>query len=493
MSDTLNAKSYLALLKRSGIVTEDNLRASLARLSSAVNGTKVTLSLLSDHLISEGLLTTWQNEQLRSGRHKGFFLGQYRLLRLLGAGGMSAVYLAEHNITGQQRAIKVLPRSRVANKSYLERFYLEGRAAAALRHPRIGQIVDLANDDDIHYMVMEFVDGIDLDKYVKEHRPLPILKALDYLQQTAEGLAHAHSRNIIHRDIKPANLMVTDNGDSIKLLDLGLALFSDSEESLTVLHDEKVMGTADYLPPEQALDSHRVDQRADIYSLGCTFYFMIVGHPPFPDGTIAQRVAKHQNAEPMDLTTLRRDCPILVWRLCQKMIKKKPEERFASCEVLLEAVKKVRTVLELQKNTTQTPPLNTNARIDTNLPVNTIAPKAQSKAQTVATPIEPQDAKPQLGSSDRSQTHVAGKQQRDSLNLGGLGDMEIAPAKESLDRSLSDMNMEQVASVGDAVNTRRSRLVKKSNVKSLSIVGAIVALMFVVLLVVLYFLQKTLD
>ena len=344
-------------MKKSEIVPAEKLSESLKRLSSKANGAAISLEQLSGHLLSEELITKWQHEQLLQGKHKGFFLGQYRLLQLLGSGGMSAVYLAQHMIANNRRAIKVLPKSRAADKSYLDRFYLEGRAAASLRHPNVAQIVDLANDGDLHYMVMELVEGIDLDQLVKQNGPLDFVAALDYVRQVADALRHAHSRNIIHRDIKPANIMVLNDRKTVKLLDLGLALMRDQETSLTIMHNEKVMGTADYLSPEQAIDSHKIDQRADIYSLGCTLYFLIAGHPPFPDGTIAQRIAKHQSTDPPSLEVLKPGCPISIARLCQKMMKKKADERFADCQELYDAIQKTMTLISLdQKAKVGTPP-----------------------------------------------------------------------------------------------------------------------------------------
>ena len=165
-------------------------------------------------------------------------------------------------------------------------------------HRNIVRAYDVDNDGDIHYLVMEYVDGRDLQQMVKEDGPLDYAAAADYIRQAAEGLAHAHQAGLIHRDVKPANLLV-DQKNVVKVLDLGLARFTDEDRaSLTVAYDENVLGTADYLAPEQAIDSHGVDARADIYSLGCSFYFLLTGHPPFPDGTLPQRLMAHQKQPP---------------------------------------------------------------------------------------------------------------------------------------------------------------------------------------------------
>ena len=326
-----SAKSFLKLLERSGIVAEEKLKRELASLKDKADGRAIKTTELAEHLVDSGLITKWHTEKLLNGKYKGFFLGKYKLLRHLGSGGMSSVYLAEHRISEQLRAIKVLPRKKVDDKSYLDRFYLEARAAASLNHPNVVRIYDICNEKDTHYMVMEYVQGEDLYELVTANGAVPIKDAIQYVAQAAEGLSHAHQRELVHRDIKPANLLKTEQGD-VKILDLGLALVSQEEgESLTVLHNEKVMGTADYLSPEQAVNSHDVDSRADIYSLGCTLYYLIAGHPPFPKGSLAQRIAMHQSKEPADVRQSRPDCPDSLALVCQKMMKKNPDERYQTC------------------------------------------------------------------------------------------------------------------------------------------------------------------
>jgi serine/threonine protein kinase len=330
MSET-SAKSFLNLLERSGIVTELRLKEELAALSEKAAGRKIDTQELSDHFVDSGLITSWHAEKLLGGKYKGFFLGKYKLLGHLGSGGMSSVYLAEHRLSGQKRAIKVLPRKKVPDKSYLDRFYLEARAAASLNHPHVVRIYDICNEADTHYMVMEYVRGSDLYDVVKSDGPLSFDKAVEYTAQAAVGLSHAHERELVHRDIKPANLLVTPDG-VVKILDLGLALVNqDDTASLTLLYNEKIMGTADYLSPEQAVNSHNVDHRADIYSLGCTLYFLLTGHPPFPKGTLAQRIALHQTQEPADIRESRADCPQALVDICNRMMAKKADDRYQTC------------------------------------------------------------------------------------------------------------------------------------------------------------------
>ena len=313
MAIKLTPESFLNVVKQSNLVTGDVLKRMLADLRE--DGVPLDSSReIADQLVERGLLTRWQAEKLLQGKHKGFFLGKYRLLKLLGKGGMSSVYLAEHVLMRRQCAIKVLPTKRVNDTSYLGRFHREAQAVASLDHPNIIKAYDvdkeMEKDTEIHFLVMEFVDGRSLQEIIQQDGPLDYQTAADFIRQSAAGLAHAHHAGMVHRDIKPGNLLIDRNG-IVKLLDMGLARFFNDgdEESLTVAHDEKVLGTADYLAPEQALDSHSVDARADIYSLGCTFYFLLTGHPPFTEGTLAQRLMSHQTKEPPAVTEDRPDIP----------------------------------------------------------------------------------------------------------------------------------------------------------------------------------------
>ncbi len=334
-----SAKNLLKLLEKSKLADPDRLKDSLSSLSEKAAGRRVRQDELVGHLIESGIITQWHADKLTAGKYKGFFLDKYKLLGHLGTGGMSSVYLAESKSTGQKRAIKVLPKKKVSDKSYLDRFYREGKAAASLSHPNVVRIYDISNSGDTHYMVMEYVKGSDLYEKVKDEGALGFDQAIDAIIQSATGLQHAHEREMVHRDIKPANLLMTDEG-VVKILDLGLALFSEEgEESLTVLYNEKVMGTADYLSPEQAVNSHEVDHRADIYSLGCTLYFLIAGRPPFDKGTLAQRIAMHQTKEPDGIETIRPDTPRGIIDICTRMMKKKPEDRFADCGEIIAALK----------------------------------------------------------------------------------------------------------------------------------------------------------
>ncbi len=328
------------LLRRSNLVEEAKLTAFLEKVTRE-HGEAVLedQNRLADLLIADNLVTRWQADKLLAGKHKGFRLGKYKLLGQIGKGGMSSVYLAEHELMKRRVAIKVLPRHRVNDSSYLERFRLEARAVAKLDDPNIVRAYDIDNEGDTHYIVMEYVDGQDLHQIIVGQGPLDYDTAADYIAQVANGLQHAHEMGLVHRDIKPANCLVDKHG-TVKLLDLGLAkLNEDDQASLTMANEENVLGTADYLAPEQALNSHEADSRSDIYSLGCTLYFLLTGNPPFPEGSISERLLKHQTARPESIFKARPDAPASLVEICEIMMSKKPADRFQSAGEVAQQLK----------------------------------------------------------------------------------------------------------------------------------------------------------
>ncbi len=236
----ISAESFLSLIQQSGLVEEDRLQREVDNLEA--QGYNVAeASALADSLVERDLLTEWQAEKLLRGKHKGFTLGKYRLRRLLGKGGMSSVYLAEHVLMRRQCAIKVLPIKRVEDTSYLARFHREARAVASLDHPNIVRAYDIDHetegDKDIHFLVMEYVDGESLHDCVKDKGPLSLDDTAEFFRQAALGLENAHKNGLIHRDVKPGNLLI-DRSEVVKVLDLGLARFSEvtDDNPLTLAH-----------------------------------------------------------------------------------------------------------------------------------------------------------------------------------------------------------------------------------------------------------------
>ena len=330
----LTVEEFINVVHRSQLIERDQL---IDALSDCKNDGMLPTDpqVVAGHLRQKGLISEWQQRNLLLGKSRGFFLGTYRLLGHLGTGGMSTVFLAKHGLLDRLVAIKVLPATRVGDQSFLERFEREALATSRLSHPNIVRVFDIDQQDGTHYIVMEYVSGRDLKAIVKEEGPLPLDRAAHYIAQAAAGLQHANERGLVHRDIKPANLVVNSD-DLLKVLDLGLARIDDDDElaSLTVANAENMMGTADYLAPEQARNAHDVDHRADIYSLGCTFYFLLTGHAPFTEGTIAQRILKHQTEAPRDVRAERSDCPHALADVCMTMLAKDPADRLASGRVV---------------------------------------------------------------------------------------------------------------------------------------------------------------
>lgn len=252
---------------------------------------------------------------------------RYRVVELLGRGGMGAVYKAEHRLMERAVALKILPAALLDNPNAVERFRRETKAAARLSHPNIVTAFDAEQAGEAHFLVMECVEGSDLAKYVKHVGPLPVSEACAYIRQAALGLQHAHERGMVHRDIKPQNLMRTPEGQ-IKVLDFGLARFVRESTVGPLTQADAVMGTPDYMAPEQANDIRSADIRADVYSLGCTLYFLLAGQPPFPGGTLTEKLLKHQQAAPADLSNFRPALPAGLADVVRKMMAKCPDERY---------------------------------------------------------------------------------------------------------------------------------------------------------------------
>jgi putative heme-binding domain-containing protein len=338
MAAPTTSNDFLDVVRKSKQIDPTRLDACLSKHSDRTLPAEP--KRLAALLIREGLITTFQAEQFLQGKYKGFHLGGYRLIDRIGTGGTGTVYLAEHEVMHRSVALKVLAPALANDPPTLERFRREAQAVAALNHPNIVRANDFRQEGTVYFLVMEYIDGPSLQTILQRQGPLPLDLACDYVRQAAIALQHAHQANLVHRDIKPANLLVNKAG-VIKVLDLGLARFApEGEESLTRKFDQNVvMGTADYLAPEQALHLHDADLRADIYSLGATFYALLAGEPPFPEGTAAQKLLWHQMRTPEPIHERRPDVPVAVSEIIATMMAKLPADRMQSCAevaVLLE-------------------------------------------------------------------------------------------------------------------------------------------------------------
>ena len=331
------ASDFVDLVLKSGVVEESRVREFLKKLAESSNGIPSEPARLAGLMVHEGLLTYFQAEQILQGKYKRFTIGKYRVLEKLGSGGMGQVFLCEHILMRRRVVIKVLPTTKAQDPAGLERFYREARAIAAVDHPNLVRAYDIDQAENLHFLVMEYVDGISLQELVKKIGPLPVLRACHYIYGAAVGLNHVHEIGLIHRDIKPSNILVDRNG-MVKILDLGLARFFHDTDELTRKYDENILGTADYLSPEQAVDSHTVDIRTDLYSLGATFYYLLTGQPPFPEGTVTQKLIWHQTRDPKPISAYRSDVPPEILSIIDKMMKKKPEDRYQTSAELMQAL-----------------------------------------------------------------------------------------------------------------------------------------------------------
>jgi formylglycine-generating enzyme required for sulfatase activity/serine/threonine protein kinase len=334
-----SAEELIACVRQSGLLEPQRLEEYLRRTNGSLPDTPRPLA---QALMRDGLVTRYQAEQLLMGRWRNFTIGgKYRVLERLGYGGSASVFLCEHLAMRRLVALKVLPTANANDPDLLARFYREARAVAQLNHPNIVAAFDVDQADKLHFLVTEFVDGPSLDHLVSRRGRLGVADACQYISQAARGLQHAHEAGLVHRDIKPHNLLVDRTG-TLKILDMGLALmFHEDAGSLTMGKDFRMLlGTIDYLPPEQAVDSHAVDIRADIYSLGATLYHILASHAMFPEGTVRQKLTWHQMRKPKPLNEVREDVSVGLAKVVARMLEKEPEARYQTPAEVEEALAK---------------------------------------------------------------------------------------------------------------------------------------------------------
>jgi len=299
-----------------------------------VNGNAIlTCDLQDGDLIEFGHQAARVRTNLACRPFRGFFLQRYRVLELLGSGGMSWIFGAIDLLTRQRVALKVLPS--VHSGRMLAQFGIEARVGLQLEHPNIAQIRELCSDRATPFLVMEYLPGITTQELVEQQGPLPWRQACDVIRQAALGLSHLHQLGVIHRDIKPANLLVMPSG-AVKIIDLGLALDPQdpAQLELQARFEKHVIGTADYISPEQSRRSHLIDARADLYSLGCVLYFLLVGKTLFQGNGVKEKLAAHRAQIGPDLRSLLPNLPSGLHELLNRLLAKSPEERPATAQTL---------------------------------------------------------------------------------------------------------------------------------------------------------------
>jgi eukaryotic-like serine/threonine-protein kinase len=349
--EVASVESLCNLLARSKLLAANDVRALRQRWLTEAGKTLNNLGAFANWLVANQYVTDYQSKLLLRGKAERFFLSDYKVLERIGQGRFAGVYKAVHRL-GQVVAIKVLPPSKVKDPQVFGRFQREARLALKLKHPQVVRTVQTGADLDLHYIVMEYLDGQTLDELLAHRGRLSPAEALPLLLQALSGLQYLHEQQIVHRDLKPANLMLVPALDaagrmtlSLKILDIGLgrALFEDdgNDAAFGLTTEGALIGNPDYRAPEQARDAHAADIRCDIYSLGCVLYHMLTGQVPFLDANALNKLVRHATEAPRPLTEFNPQVPDAVQQLLDRMLAKDPADRFPTPETGSKAVQEV--------------------------------------------------------------------------------------------------------------------------------------------------------
>lgn len=337
MSAPVVTNRFLKLLSNSNLLSSDMVDKAIRQLKLDQCESAEDAAHL---LTKQRLITPFQAERLLAGRARGFFIDDYKIREIVGVGGMGCIYVAENLKNKERVALKVLTSNNELDAGMLTRLKLEAQAGIKLSHPNVLKTHKIANTGAVLYVAMEFVKGVSLHEVIALGGPIGWAQACDLFHQAASGLLHAHEMGMVHRDIKPANFIVDHEGN-LKVLDFGLALLSeelDEEFSLAMIFGHECLGTADFIAPEQSINSGKVDCRADIYSLGCTMYLTLTGHFPFPFDTTQQKLEAHRTKQARPVRDLNSEIPQEVADIVKKMMHKRPEHRFRNCHEVAQAL-----------------------------------------------------------------------------------------------------------------------------------------------------------
>ncbi|MBI1314901.1 protein kinase [bacterium] len=323
---TVAVSTFLSTLRRSNLLKPEQIAFAIDL------GTRCDTAEISKELLERNWLTEWQAHQILAGKSR-LFLGRYKLLDVLGSGGMGAVFKAESSTLRRPVALKVLSASLNDSEIARARFEREIRASAQVNHPNIVRAIDADHCENRVFLVMEYFQGPDLKALLKQHKRLPIEFACECIRQAALGLQHAHEQRLVHRDIKPSNLLVTRNPETgeplVKVLDLGLArIATDSSVSSDMTRAGQIMGSPDYMSPEQAMDSRSADHRADIYSLGVTLFHLISGELPYDGDNVMEKLLSRINVDAPPLSRYCPEAPPILVHIVARMLHRDPTQRF---------------------------------------------------------------------------------------------------------------------------------------------------------------------
>jgi eukaryotic-like serine/threonine-protein kinase len=327
------ADNFLKAVLRSGLLDRGQLQAALRAVPRDRRDDPETLA---EHLIKVGKLSRFQARKLLKGTVAGLVLGPFQVLAPLGRGGMGAVFLARDHRSGELLALKVLPPRRARTEErVLARFRREMELSQRVAHPHLARTYEAGVCQGVYYLAMEFIPGKSLYRLVMEDGLLSVPRAAFLFAEAAAALGHAHDQGLIHRDLKPSNILITPNSHA-KVLDLGLALMQgETAEAREIVGGQGyIVGSMDYIAPEQTENAADVDRRADLYGLGCTLYFALAGRPPFPGGTAREKIHRHRHEAPEPLHQLVPTVPEAFAGLVHRMMAKKPEQRWPSAHAL---------------------------------------------------------------------------------------------------------------------------------------------------------------
>lgn len=327
--DPCSVETFLKTVLRSGVLDRQELRHALRNVPA---DQRHDAEAVADHLVGAGKLSRFQASKLLRGMAVGLVLGPFHVLAPIGKGGMGTVYLARDSRSQLLVALKVLPPKRAREEErLLARFRREMEMCQRVAHPHLAWTYEVGVCQGVYYIAMEYIPGKNLYRLVSEEGPPPVPRTARLFAEVAAALDHAHNQGLIHRDLKPSNIIITPH-DHAKVLDLGLAIVQGEvpAEREVIGGRGYVVGTMDYIAPEQAENAAKVDPRSDIYSLGCTLYFALTGQPPFPGGTAVEKIQRHRGEEPVPVPQLNAAVPPAFIGLLRRMMAKDPEQRFAT-------------------------------------------------------------------------------------------------------------------------------------------------------------------